>query len=472
MLSLIPQKMLISDLCFDLQNPRLVDFDLPITPDEAKIIEILWKTMDVRELMMSIAASGFFQHEPLIVTKEKGQNIVIEGNRRLAAVKILLNPSLLAISVANLPYISDDRKKEINQLPIIIGTREDAWRYIGFKHVNGPAKWSSYAKSQYIAKVHQEYSIALEEIANQIGDRHKTVQRLFRGMMVIQQAEAWRIFAREDRWRNHFSFSHLYTGLDYPGISAFLGLKDAKEEDDAPVPPERKSELKEFCLWLYGSRRDRIPPVIESQNPDLRHLNEVLNSRPALSSLRAGDSLSQAFELSRPSSNIFEESLFAAERSLQKARGLLSTAYDGSGHLLKTADNVLQLAEDLYAEMQRKRRPFDSTTISGDRLMFKWPASPSPFAPFAELADFIELVCWQQQNTSSTALIQLLGRIEEVDLVNGRPEEDQISTQVEEAFYEIDKRIKACNNYPFELIENGLSIQIRSEPTGNFTHFV
>lgn len=32
-----------------------------------------------------------------------------------------------------------------------------------FKHVNGPAKWSSYAKAKYIAEIHQKYNIELAE---------------------------------------------------------------------------------------------------------------------------------------------------------------------------------------------------------------------------------------------------------------------------------------------------------------------
>ena len=46
--------------------------------------------MDMRELVMSITASGFFLHEPLIVVQEGGKNVAIEGNRHIATVKPLL----------------------------------------------------------------------------------------------------------------------------------------------------------------------------------------------------------------------------------------------------------------------------------------------------------------------------------------------------------------------------------------------
>ena len=347
----------VSDLTFDLKNPRLPEFGLTDNATEADVIKVLWEAMDVEELVMSIAASGFFPHEPLIVAEEGGKSIVIEGNRRLAAVKVLLNPKIAEDLKADIPTLTKRARSALQELPTVSGTRENAWRYLGFKHVNGPAKWSSYAKSRYIADVHRNFGVKLEDIAKQIGDTHRTVQRLFRGLMVIEQAEQLKVFNRDDRWRNRFAFSHLYTGLDYDGISAFIGLQPETDEDPEPVPPEKKEELRELCLWMYGSKKENKPPVVERQNPNLRELNAVVANREALAALRKEVALSVAYEMSRPSSTVFEEALLAAKRDLQKAHSLLSTAYDGSEELLKTAGTVAVLADDLYEEMSRKHSP-------------------------------------------------------------------------------------------------------------------
>ena len=349
------QPMNTSELTFDLENPRLAEFNLPQKPEEADIIQVLWEMMDVRELVLSIAASGFFQNEPLIVIQEGDKNIVIEGNRRLAAVKVLLNPTLVDAPKGHIPNIGKSAKKEIRRLPTVISTREESWRYIGFKHVNGPAKWGSYAKSEYIAKVNREFRVPLEDIAMQIGDTHQTVQKLFRGIMVIEQAERMKVFSRDDRWQRHFSFSHIYTGLGYTGISTFIGLRSESEEGKEPVPQSKKLELEELFLWLYGSRKKETQPVVRSQNPDLRNLNAVVMNREATAALRATHNLDHAFEISRPSSNVFEESLHEAKRNLQKAHSLLSTGYDGSEVLLTVAGDISNLAYDLFEEMSRKR---------------------------------------------------------------------------------------------------------------------
>ena len=313
--------------------------------------------MDVKELVLSIAASGYFRHEPVIVTSEGGRNVVIEGNRRLAAVMLLRQPALGKNFNACIPGISRERRESLARIPGLLSTREDAWRYLGFKHVNGPAKWGSYAKSQYIANVHRDFDVPLDEIARQIGDTHNTVRRLYRGLMVIEQAERLGAFSRDDRWRGHFAFSHLYTGLPYPGISEFLDLQSANEETQDPVPAKKKGNLRELLVWMYGSKSEKKPPVIQSQNPHLRWLDAVLANREALAALRRGAELSLAFEISRPSSNLFEEALVAAKQHLEKARGILSTGYDGSKELLRIAAATADLAYDLHEEMERKSLP-------------------------------------------------------------------------------------------------------------------
>ena len=347
----------VSELAFDVRNPRLPEFDLTGTTPEVEVIRILWEAMDVRELVLSIAASGFFPHEPLIVARESDKNVVIEGNRRLAAVKLLLHPDLAKEVGAVVPAPAETERRTLEELPVIRETREGAWRYLGFKHVNGPAKWSSYAKSKYIAEVHRNYGVTLKDIGKQIGDTHKTVQRLYRGLMVIEQAERHKLFSREDRWRRHFSFSHLYTGIDYPGIGGFIGLHPATDESAEPVPTDKMGELRDLCLWMYGSKREEKPPLVERQNPDLRYLESVVANKEAVAALRAGETLYSAYEIGKPSSSVFEESLTASRRSLEKARSKLSSGYDGSEELLRIAGTVLTIAEDLYNEMERKHTP-------------------------------------------------------------------------------------------------------------------
>lgn len=342
------------DLRFDYQNPRLAEYGITRSTSEAEVLKVLWEAMDVRELVQSISASGFFEQEALIVTEEGGEKIVIEGNRRLAAVKVLLAGTSGIEGGWQIPQLSPDAGAALQTLPVIFASREEAWRFLGFKHVNGPAKWSSYAKAAYIATVHKTFGIPLADIANQIGDRHNTVQRLYRGLMVLEQAERENVYDREDIFKGRLAFSHLYTGLDYEGIRDFLNVAPKEQETDSPVPADRVKELGELLVWLYGNKTDNQKPAVQTQNPDLRRLNAVVANREAVAALRAGEDLSKAYEISRPADSVFEEALLAAKRELTTARASLSDGYDNSQELLKIAGTIANLADDLYQEMERK----------------------------------------------------------------------------------------------------------------------
>ena len=75
------------DLYLDDKNPRMAGASEGQSQDA--ILEYLWREMAVAEIALSIRQNGFFQHEPLFAARERGKLVVIEGNRRLAAVKLL-----------------------------------------------------------------------------------------------------------------------------------------------------------------------------------------------------------------------------------------------------------------------------------------------------------------------------------------------------------------------------------------------
>lgn len=347
-----------NQLSFDYKNPRIAEFGPTSEIPEQEIIKTLWDVMGVEEIVLSIRASGFFDHEPLIAVKEDGKNVIIEGNRRLAAVKCILNPEIADYIGINKNTLSipDEYRETLKALPVIfVDQRQDAWKFIGFKHINGPAKWGSYAKAQYISQIKNEYGIPLADVASQIGDTHNTVQKLYQGLQVIEQAEKFKVFDRSDITANRLYFSHLYTGLTYEGFKEYIGITSVPEDTKDPVPVERKEQLGELLTWLYGSKKNKITPVIQSQNPDLRRLDAVLKSREAMHALRDGTPLYQAYEISQPKDQTFEKSLLEAKRALTKAQSYQTEGFDGKDRaLMEHAITIIELAEELYSSMQQK----------------------------------------------------------------------------------------------------------------------
>ena len=90
-------KMHINQLVLDKQNPRLSEFGIDNNSQEKDILEVLWDAMAVNELMYSIISNGFWDYEPLAVMRLENSNqyVVLEGNRRFAAVTLIHKPDLI-----------------------------------------------------------------------------------------------------------------------------------------------------------------------------------------------------------------------------------------------------------------------------------------------------------------------------------------------------------------------------------------
>lgn len=342
----------VNELHFDLKNPRLAEYSG--YNNETDILKLLWTDMAINELVMSILANGFFESEPLYVVEEDGKKIVIEGNRRLAAVKAILHPDNIKGMAPYLNKITSKVRTDLeNNIPIVIvNNREEAWRYIGFKHVKGAAKWNSYAKAQYIALVHNEYHATLDDIAQQIGDSKNTVRRLFRGLMVLEQADKDTEFKIEDIYNKRIYFSHLYTALSYDGFMKYLGMT-ADAETLPIVPSSHLKQLENVMIWLFGSKKQDIAPVITTQNPDLRQLNQVLQDTEAIELLKSTHDLSVAYDTSEDGKELLRRAMAEAKVKIENALAKLSF-YDGNRDDLEIALDVANSAEVLFDSMKVK----------------------------------------------------------------------------------------------------------------------
>lgn len=307
----------VEDLRLDPLNPRAGGKPFA---EEADAVRYLVDHADVRELVSSILEAGWIEFEPLIV--EKGTNIVLEGNRRLAALKLIRDASLREELGFEIGEISADAKPEIVSV-IKVENREAARSYIAFKHINGPAKWDALAKARYADDWIRSGS-ELSHVAKSIGDTHNTILRLVNGHRVLLQAQS-EGFDVDDITARRFNFSHLYTAIARPSVREYLSL----DEDvsfllpDNPVPETHLVELGQLMGWLYGQSKSKMEHVVKSQNPDLNILVKVLANQEAREMFLDKADLRRSAEVIDPPSNRFTEALRAASHSSERALGLV-----------------------------------------------------------------------------------------------------------------------------------------------------
>lgn len=355
----------VDQLLLDFENPRFVGRIDVNTQDD--LVRIMWTEMAVIEVAWSIAENGFFRSEPLFVIIEnpnerdpkKRKYTVVEGNRRLTAVLLLCDQKLREkIRATNLPEIDTEKRAELAELPVIIyESRKDLWEMLGFRHISGIKGWDSFSKAKYVAQVHETYGVSLVEIAEKIGDQHATVKRMYRGYKILEQAEAQGVFEREDRARNRFFFSHLYTAVDQKGYQDFLGIDSESSLKPNPVPESKLVELGELMTWIYGKKSAGIEPVVRTQNPDLNTLREVISKPDSLSVLRRTRRLEVAYNVAIGDKQRFRDALYNAKAELQNAKATVTTGYDGKQDLYDTINDIILYAETIREEMETKLEP-------------------------------------------------------------------------------------------------------------------
>lgn len=143
--------------------------------------------------------------------------------------------------------------------------------------------------------------------------------------------------------------------MTYEGFKDYIGITGVPEDIANPVPEDKKEELGELLTWIYGSKKKDVQAAVQSQNPDIRRLEAVLKNREALHALRDGVPLYQAYEISQPKKETFEQSLLEAKRALQKAHSYQTEGFDGQDEsLMKHAASIAKLAEELYELMEKK----------------------------------------------------------------------------------------------------------------------
>lgn len=362
-------KVPVERLRLDRLNPRLAG-QAAKAPDES-IITRLYQGAELDELLQSMSTNGYLDIEPLVVFHDPGKKnalTVLEGNRRLATLRLFREPALVDRIKSKegvriqVPPLADSLRHTFNRVSVHrVASREEARAFIGFKHINGPAKWDAYAKALFAADWYrkgQDQGVTLEQIAEAIGDRHATVKRMVSAIFVLEQASNADLFEIDDRAAPKFNFSHLYTALSRSQYMDYLGLESGWARHDPrtdQVPLAKLTELQKVLVWIYGSESADSLPVVRRQNPDIKHLGEVLVHAEALHVLEQTSDLDLAHASTESVDSRFTAALIRARDAIQDAVNSLR-AYEGQDQsLLDIAEDVKETAETVVQRMKKKR---------------------------------------------------------------------------------------------------------------------
>ncbi|MYD88721.1 MAG: chromosome partitioning protein ParB [Caldilineaceae bacterium SB0662_bin_9] len=293
----------LSQLVLDRKNPRLPARLIGAGQDE--LLRYLIQRTNITELVTSIGENGFFQGEAIIVTKSDESDdefIVLEGNRRVTALKLIHNP-LLADGISKSACIAATQaENRPSSIPAYeVDRREDVLQYLGFRHVSGIQRWGSLAKARYLKMLYDHAQGQPEsrytQIASEIGSRRDTVQKNLDALAVYNMIEQARFFDIRDLDEDKFQFGVFYTALSNTRIAAFAGARDVDSKPTHPIECPvslRLGPIEELVRWMFEKESSGDTRLGESRNIPM--LAAVLSAPDALELLRQGASLKDAFK--------------------------------------------------------------------------------------------------------------------------------------------------------------------------------
>lgn len=299
------------------ENPRLPVWLVGATDRE--IADFMVLKGNVLALMGSIGEQGFFPGEPLLVTKADGKDglVVVEGNRRLAAVMLLHNPRLASVKRVSVQSTAEEARIKPVEIPVIIyPTRGDIVDYLGYRHITGIKEWSPYSKARYLRKLYTASTAdapegKFRELAKKIGSRSDYVRKLLCALTVYDKINDSGYLIGKNA--EEVSFSLLTTALGYANIQEFLGLQSGEE-----IAPEALDDehLREFSEWIFDKKEGRTR-LGESRS--LSMLASVVGNREALREFRSNAPLKSAFFVSGGAKNTVLKAIDNAEEKLDIA---------------------------------------------------------------------------------------------------------------------------------------------------------
>jgi len=272
------------DLEFDANNPRFGGLLSNKTQEELQSA-IFGEPYYASELVDSLLENGFIDYEPLIVRRDGDKLIVVEGNRRLGAVRHIR---------ANLDKYPN-AKSSLDKIPVLVfpgttdETQESAMRvYLGVRHLLGFREWPPASKAIFLDRESKNAG-GLDQIIKEVRITKQQARRFLVPYRLLNKGNL-PLPPGEDFWV-------LGEALARTGVKSFLQLD--VDPNTLEIRSFNRKNLSRLMDDLYGQRvattKRRDPATRKVKDTrDLSLFARILSSDKARAFLHKGKTLREA----------------------------------------------------------------------------------------------------------------------------------------------------------------------------------
>lgn len=267
----------LKDIFLDPNNPRFANEKDAVISDD-KIVEpavqekclIKMRDYGIDELKESVKRVGFVQVDKVVVRPLKSDAfVVVEGNRRIAALKILakeITDSEVTLEAEILNTILKFR--------VFVYTGHDkdiAWVVQGIRHISGIRNWPAYQQAQTLIKLARQ-GAKVKDAAEIVGIKALPAVRLIKAMNGYEQAKADEEYGEDIKPDLFVYFAEVI--FKEPVLQKYLGW------DEKSKRFKNETNFKKLLSWIFPEEgkepkitramqlRDDLVPVMIS-HPEL-----------------------------------------------------------------------------------------------------------------------------------------------------------------------------------------------------------
>jgi hypothetical protein len=272
------------EVYLDPHNPRLTELELgeePVkVPDkdipneelQADLLGRLRNKIGIDDLVDKMKKLGFLTIDRIVVRPLVGTAgyVVLEGNRRVAAVRSMMsNPKLLLT-------LDQTVRESFKSFEVLVynGDNPDiAWELQGLRHIGGVKPWGPFQQARFLVEMQQRHGIPPADVAQIAGVGRTTAARLIRSYYGFIQAAQDEDFGDQIVEQDFSVFQEAIFHKKNSPIWDWLNWDDDSkrfEEDDKLG----------VLLGLLKDKADGDQPRIPRVNPDLRDKFSRVLGRP------------------------------------------------------------------------------------------------------------------------------------------------------------------------------------------------
>lgn len=244
----------------------------------------------IRDLIESFKANGILKIDNILVKElAKDEYLVIEGNRRIVALKALLEDYENGYDVGNLPKdFLDDNKVEVVNYEYHNGNESESYLMLmGLRHVTGIKEWGDFEQSELVYELNTTFGLSFSDISERLAISVTQVRKRVNTFVAMQ------LYKSNEEYGLYFNARLspiFYELMGSPDLRDWLGW----DEDDKEF--HNQANLKRFFSWVSPGEDDEDPII--SVRDDIRTLKKLIRDEEALDILEEERSIAEAYEQS------------------------------------------------------------------------------------------------------------------------------------------------------------------------------